>query len=242
MRPSVTSTPRGATLSRRTLIYICRDPNTNQNVNCTINLVNRPVALSGGHLHHDGNRPVGTLSALSGFTGTNGFSTVFTAPEVGGVIELEVNLVFPPVPPATQGQPVSFVQTFGITVPGLFSLPAGNWIPVGAVAGQHTDNHYGSLAMIESVLLFADEHDQVFDELLAFNDMSLIQGGLFDVFGDDPTKIWKPPHASHRFGDDIDVRLPPRERRLQVLAMARLFQLERIVERGRLTHYHFRLR
>jgi hypothetical protein len=241
MHPSVTSTTRGAGFSRMTLVYICRDA-SNQNVNCSINLVATAVAGSGGHDHHDNNRPKGTLSNVSGFTGTGGFSTIYTAPETGGVVELQVNLVFPPVPPATEGQPFSFVQTFGITVPGLLPLPPGNWTPIGAVPGQHTDNHYGLPTMNESVLLFADEYRQVFGEMLALNDMSLVQGGLFDVFGTNPSAVWKPNHFSHRFGDDIDVRLPPRERRLRFLDMALRFELERVIERGRLTHYHLRLR
>lgn len=228
--------------SRRNLIYICRNAN-NENVSCAIDLVLRAVALSGGHDHHDDNRPRGTLSATAGSTGTNGFSTVFTAPQVGGVIELQVNLVFPPVPPSTQGQPFSFVQTFGITVPGLMSLPPGNWVPVGAVAGQHTDNHYGTALMNELVLLTADEYRSVFNGvLLELNDMSLAQGGLFDAYGTNLNRIWAPPHASHRFGTDVDVRLPPRENRRRFLAIAESFNLQRIVEPGPLTHYHLRLR
>lgn len=118
-------------------------------------------------------------------------------------------------------------------MPGLVSLPPGNWSPIGGVPGQHTDNHYGLPAMNESVLLLADEYRQVFGDFLELNDMSLIQGGLFDVFGTNLTRIWKPRHFSHRFGDDIDVRLPPRERRLRLRALVQLFQLERIHEPGR---------
>lgn len=201
------------------------------------------VANSGGHVHHDNNRPKGTLTATSGSTGTNGFSTIYTSPEVGGVIELQVNLVFPPVPPATEGQPFSFVRTFGITVPNLVPLPPGNYTPTGAITGQHTDNRYGLQAMNEAVLFLADEYKQVFGSQpgfvpIGFNDMSLVQGGLFDVYGTNTATIWQPPHRSHRFGDDIDVDMVPPANRRRLVAMALLFNLERVPE----PTIHFRLR
>jgi hypothetical protein len=241
MFPSTPARRFGAFVSRMNLVYICRDQAAGQNVNCSINLALRPVPLSGGHEHHDANRPKGDLSVANGFTGTNGFFTVYTAPEVGGVIELQVNLVFPPVPPATEGQPFSFVQTIGITVPGLVALPPGNWTPEGDVAGQHTDNHYGTPAMNDAVLLLADDYRFVFNAQLGLNDMSLVQGGLFDAFGRRLDRIWKPIHSSHRFGIDVDVHLPPRAHRLRLLASADKVGLDRIEEPPPLTHYHFRL-
>lgn len=244
MPPSVTTSQRRQALSRQNFVYLCVDAN-NQPLTCSITLSHQAVPNSGGHVHHDGDRPKGTFTATSGNTnGSTGFSTIFTAPEPGGVISLNVTLVFPPVPPAVVGQTVAFTQTIGVEISGLQTLPPGNWLPIGARPGKHTDNHYGLAGMNESVLLLADEYRQAFGALLAINDLSLVQGGLYDVYDDDPDTpptVWLPPHASHRFGDDVDVRLPPRERRLRLLRMAEYFQLRRVVERGVLDHYHFRL-
>ena len=39
---------------------------------------------------------------------------------------------------------------------------------------------------------------------LSYNDISLRLGGIFDLGAD-----WLPTHASHRFGEDIDIGLVP---------------------------------
>lgn len=126
MRPSVTTTNLGKSTSQLTLVFICAD-STGQPVNCEIALSHQSVAFSGGHDHHDDNRPKGSLSATNGMTGTAGFATLYTAPEVGGVVSLAVSLLFPPVPPATVGQTVAFTRSIGITVPELLALPPGNY-------------------------------------------------------------------------------------------------------------------
>lgn len=243
--PSVFSTRPRRTITQN-MVYICQDRN-GQNVNCAINLSLTAVAGSGGHIHHDNDRPKGGLSATSGSTGINGFATVFTAPEVSGVVELHVNLVFPPPSPETPGQSVSFVQTFGITVPGLVPLPPGHYRNTGARPGLHIDNHYGLPVMNGAVLLLADEYHALFSAqpgylMLGYNDMSLVQGGLYDVYDPNapvPT-VWQPPHLSHRFGNDIDIDQAtlPRENRRRLLAMASAFNLFRVPE----PTIHFRLR
>ena len=244
--PSVFSSRLGRRTITQNMLYICQDRN-GQNVNCTIGLSLTAVAGSGGHIHHDNDRPKGGLSAMSGFTGTSGFATVFTAPEVSGVVELHVTLVFPPPSPDTPGQTVSFVQTFGITEPGLVPLPPGHYRNTGAKAGRHIDNHYGLPVMNGAVLLLADEYHALFSSqpgylMLGYNDMSLEQGGLYDAYNPDApvSTIWQPPHASHRFGKDIDIDQVtlPRENRRRLLAMANAFNLFLVPE----ATIHFRLR
>lgn len=97
--------------------------------------------------------------------------------------------------------------------------------------------------MIASVLLLADEYHATYPgELLRYNDMSLSEGGLFDVYGSNPATIWGVPHRSHRFGNDIDVGLVPRARRLALLEMLADFGLRIVPEGTPETHYHFRRR
>lgn len=96
--------------------------------------------------------------------------------------------------------------------------------------------------MIASVTLLADEYKARFpgQPLLAYNDLSLIQGGLYDAF-EDPSTIWKPPHFSHRFGVDIDVRPVSRAQRLVLFNLLDRMGL-RWIDEGVTNHYHFRRR
>ena len=68
---------------------------------------------------------------------------------------------------------------------------------------------------------------------LAYNDMSLPTGGLFDISGG-----WSKPHVSHRLGNDADLRFPPpnQMRRARQLIMASGISL--IIVEG--DHWHLR--
>ena len=249
MRPSVISTPLGRADSRMNFIFKCVD-GTGAFVDCTVVINHVAVASSGGHVHHDVDRPKGVFTRTSGSTGgSTGFATTFTAPEVGGVINLLYAGVFPPVPPATTGTPFSNVITIGVEIPGLVSLPAGSWLPYGDIPGQHTDNHYGTLDMNAVVSLVAEAYAANFpSHKLCFNDMSLIQGGLFDVVAP-----WQTPHASHRFGLDLDISkisnparnrpecTVPRAHRPWLTSLVRSWGL-RLPEGEGTEHLHIRLR
>ena len=64
------------------------------------------------------------------------------------------------------------------------------------------NNHYGQRNVLDALVSIATEYHSLFpsDSLIAINDISLPNGGRFDVFGN-----WHKPHIFHRFGLDVDV-------------------------------------
>ena len=246
MPPSVTSSTLGRGVQKITWVFRCIGFE-GQFLDCTIAIDrHQAVAFSGGHEHHDGSRPKGALSDVSGSTGgAVGFSTILTAPEVSGVISFAVTYGFPALPPRLPAPTtVTYVYAARVEIPGLVPLPPGNYTPTGAVTGQHTDTHYGTEGMIASVLLLADDFKLRFPghPLLRFNDMSLVQGGLLDAFGNNPGTTWLPPHRSPRFGKDIEVGLVSRSNRLALLDVLGDFLLYHVPEGSPETHYHVRRR
>jgi len=137
---------------------------------------------------------------------------------------------------------VTYVYATRVEIPGLVPLPPGNYTPTGAVSGQHTDNHYGTPNMNCVALLLADAYALAFPgEKLRFNDMSLVQGGLFDVYGGSPSTTWAKPHVSHRFGRDLDIGLVPAQRRFRLYTLIDGIRL--LTPEGRNSnHLHVRLR
>lgn len=73
--------------------------------------------------------------------------------------------------------------------------------------GDHPDNHYGTNDTIFNIQGMAQDYFDICDEdicneTLGINDMSLIWGGLFDVEGN-----WNsaPGHGLHRGGKSVDI-------------------------------------
>jgi len=102
------------------------------------------------------------------------------------------------------------------------------------VTDTHSDNHYGTVSMNGSLVSLADSYANAFPgQRLAYNDMSLEYGGLFDING-----TWAPPHSSHRFGVDADLRLVPAERRLRLHQLITAAGISRVIVEG--NHWHLR--
>lgn len=182
--------------------------------NCQIELTFSVQPNSGGHDHHDDSRPQGTLEPISGSTGDTGFAftTVYTAREVAGVTEVGVTGRTP------SGGSIFGGFTIGVRVAGLEELAEGeNYDLVGSfgepgVTSQHIGNHYGTPALNAMLVRLADDHAAAFPgEVLQYNDMSLVGGGLFDLGNN-----WVRPHRDHRFGRNLDLRtivIPAQNRR-----------------------------
>jgi hypothetical protein len=121
----------------------------------------------------------------------------------------------------------AFISTSSCTDPtsGLASLcpmPSGleaGGKPYYILTGQtttnaHPNNHYGTtgfLRILDSIArlwynLPIPPLAGLPPQPLAINDMSLVDGGLFDLEAvDTPAKNWNTPHAYHRWGDEADV-------------------------------------
>ena len=98
-----------------------------------------------------------------------------------------------------------FESTIFIRVPGMRELLAGaNYNLVGQTA-IHPDNHFGKDQFNDKLVKVANLYGAAFPgNKLRYNDISLRLGGIFDLDAN-----WLPLHASHRFGEDIDIGLVP---------------------------------
>lgn len=156
---------------------------------------------SAGH-EHAGGKPTGILQTLERQrladptinTGPTGVATLlFAAPEVSGPVQLQ----------GTSANASPDTTTVEVKIPGLVSLqPGAHYQFTGAVAKRHTDNHYGTPAALAAFRQFADSVYAWLGEPLGINDISLEQGGLFDVGGES----WELPHGFHRRGTHADIR------------------------------------
>lgn len=238
--PSVTTSSVGAGVRTVNFFIACLTLRGEIIPNCDILFISHQARpFSGGHAHHDAARPKGEFTPTSGNTGPSGLLPVtYTAPEVAGVIDA----TFQSSLRGTIRPPSTF--TIGVRVPGLAELPPGeNYVLVGSfgepgVTSQHVSNHFGLPSFNRSLQQLADRYAAGFPgQRLEYNDMSLPLGGLFDV-----NNNWRPPHHSHRFGTDVDVRLvPPMNRdRLRHLIRAQDSGIRTLIEETRPSHWHLR--
>jgi hypothetical protein len=155
------------------------------------------VANSGGHQHHN-QRPVGTISPASRVVGAAGQAVFTYRSHLPGGIE-------------TVAVPVggAVVQAnIDVRVPALVELPAGADYDLVGQTATHPDNHFGAAATNASLQQIAANYEahKVANNLpgwprVAYNDISLAHGGIFDINGD-----WAPPHHTHRVGRNVDFR------------------------------------
>lgn len=229
--PSVTSSTLGAGIQVLRLRIFCFDAFTGQIVNnCNVVVTHQPRSLSGGHSHTSGTRPKGTFEPSSGNTGTAGLPTVFTSPEVSGIVDTTISGTAPNGTPLLPG-----TFTIGVQIPALEALAAGINYELLGVTAVHPDSHYGTPTMNGALSGLADGYALAFPGFrLPINDMSLTAGGLFDLGA-----AWVKPHASHRFGNDADLNLVPvrqRRRLRQLITAAGLT----VIPEGTETHWHVR--
>jgi hypothetical protein len=90
-------------------------------------------------------------------------------------------------------------------IPELQLLAAGeNYTLIGGT-DEHSNvhNHYGSANTLQDIVAIANEWhaNNPTEYILRINDISLPNGGKFDVDGS-----WRGPHQTHRNGEDIDIR------------------------------------
>ena|GEM_PF-2930851 len=89
-----------------------------------------------------------------------------------------------------------------VKVSDLVSLPGGSGYVLVGTTTYHPSNHYVSARFQTALQSIGKEWRQSCpkSDLLLYNDMSLVWGGVFDLNRD-----WNPPHAEHRFGENADV-------------------------------------
>src|SRR5712691_1162017 len=233
--PSLITSKVGGGAQLISLSIFCLDLTTGNVIpNCNVQVTPKPMVHTGGHNHDDPSRPAGTFDPASGNTGPSGFlGTFYTAPEPSGIIQVTIT-------GSTQdGTPIfPGVFTIGVRIGGLTALPPdANYDLVGST-GIHPDNHYGTATFNPALVNLANQYAAALPgQRLAYNDMSLVEGGVFDISAN-----WGPKHFTHRFGVDGDLRLVAPENRplLRQLIRARGSGIATIVEETAPPHWHIR--
>lgn len=164
---------------------------------------------SGGHDHHDINRPKAKLSAVQGTTDANGeVRLTFTAPEAAGIHTVRATCASCSNSPA--------VKEIKVKVPDLIQIPADTQTPPRYVLVGQRPEHRKSHFVTEAGLDALNQVIRVFARLgwgqVGINDASLEWGGMFDIEGK-----WLKPymnnkgkwvtggHAEHRNGEQVDI-------------------------------------
>lgn len=192
--------------NRLNLAFGCRLPNGGYLLDCVVTLTVSSRPASGGHDHHDSQRPTGTFSRLRGTvdsrTGT--LTTTFTAPEVSGIIDIHGEGFHPFI------GVISGDFTIGVGTEGFVELPDSSlYNKIGNTSGlglNHLSNHFGVPEIIGPLENLAASYDFLYLPAvpLAYNDMSLEFGGIFDVAAN-----WTHlpnGHKGHRLGRNVDLR------------------------------------
>jgi hypothetical protein len=148
-----------------------------------------------GHVHTGGApKPAGSLSTRAFNTGSTGVTTVtYTTGTVSGPVVIK----------AKSEKAREDDDTIHVGVRGLIELPPR---PSYRLFGfeltpWHPQNHWATPVMLGKVSALADAFFATYDRTIWYNDMSLPQGGRFDLKQD-----WDQPHKTHRAGRDLDVR------------------------------------
>jgi hypothetical protein len=163
---------------------------------------------SGGHEHHDSNRPNGTLSRMQGTTDSNGeVKVTFTAPEVAGIHNIkatcdgcsgtpakkQIKVKVPDLVPINPNPPRNASGTYLYALTSVDAIHQGN-------ARYHTGQYWLSVAARINLDYLIDAFNEKGWGTVALNDASLIWGGRYDINGN-----WDRPHAGHRDGTEIDI-------------------------------------
>lgn len=240
MRPSILRLPNCRRITADQLqtldltVFCFSTPGGEPIPNCDIRITHRVIPFSGGHDHDDANRPKGTFTPDSGNTGPSGLLAVkYTAPEVSGIIEWTLTGV-----PQGGGRGATLISTIGVRIDGLEALPPApppeeNYDLIGETS-RHADNHYGTPGFNAALVDLANRYAKEFPaQKLSYNDMSLVEGGLFDI---GPESNWNPPHCGHRFGTHVDLRLVPVANRKRLRDLIKESGIRTIVDEG--NHWH----
>ncbi|MEK6542979.1 MAG: Ig-like domain-containing protein [Elusimicrobiota bacterium] len=171
----------------------------NPKANATVSFQAQALPGSGGH-DHDAARPVGAFSASSCTTGSDGVCSVTYTASVFSGIETVIA--------SAAGAPQQS-QDLIVSVPGLalladstfYTKVGGTVFHLGPPLSIQDHNHYGLQGFNQVIIDLSFHYASRFPgHQLRINDMSLPNGGLFDMNGD-----WQRPHKFHRLGISCDI-------------------------------------
>ncbi|HET7187907.1 MAG TPA: hypothetical protein VFI52_07120, partial [Gemmatimonadaceae bacterium] len=192
---------RAPDTSRTVLTLSVVDGSRSPVPNANVTLTSTARESSSGH-DHTGGKPTGIFQTLQRApldpatvnTGPSGVMKLYyVASEVSGPVTIT----------GTSPNAARDTVTVSVMVPGLVAMPPGaSYVFTGAIANRHTANHFGTPQALQAFREFADSVSAWIDEPLGINDISLADGGLFDV----GRTSWDIPHGYHRRGTHADIR------------------------------------
>ncbi len=189
-----------------------KDDNGKPQANILVRVAAKAVPRSGGH-DHTGGRPTGEFLNSSGRvvgtlsedtdgvirtynlkTGKDGTAKItYQASAFGGEERIKASLVSNPS--------TSVFKDLIVKISGLQALPSGTGYVLDGRTSNHSSNHYGTASVVRALPNIATEYRKIYpNAVLYYNDMSLIYGGLFDIYGN-----WDIPHELHRLGRNVDM-------------------------------------
>jgi hypothetical protein len=163
---------------------------------------------SGGHEHHDINRPKGTLNVTSATTDANGdVKFTFKPPEIAGIHTLKASCIscanqlatkdiqvkVPDLLPISPNPPQNADGSFVYALTSVDKTHQGN-------GRYHHNQYYLTTLSRQNLRSMIDAFAIEGWGTVALNDASLLWGGRYDI-----TANWSAPHAGHREGREIDI-------------------------------------
>ncbi len=164
---------------------------------------------SGGHQHPLGppggaQFRLGRTNVTSCSTGWNGQQCIVTVTSgpAGGTIRIVGTIANGPQAGQTftMLQPIFVGYNTGYDLDNKMQNFSGSFQLVGSTS-THPDNHWCRQDVCTRLVQLANDYNGAHGLTLAYNDSSLIKGGLFDVNAN-----FRTPHARHTGGFDQDVR------------------------------------
>lgn len=213
----------------------CVDSTTKQPVTgCQIQLKLSTSPYSGFHDHDDSARPVGSIFPVTSAVSAGGVEITYQAPEVSGLVTLTITGTQP------NGVALDAMSVkMRAEVEGLGFMPEStdyNLVGSSGVTSLHLENHWGLPTLVASLQSVGTDYAAEYPgQKLAFNDMSLPYGGLFDIGNN-----WRPSHCGHRLGDSVDVRFVPAANDARFRKLLDLHGLK--IKYTHNTHYHVQLK
>jgi hypothetical protein len=167
------------------------------------------VPMTGGHGHHDASRPKGEVVPNGNKTDSNGeIKLTFQASDVAGshtitatcndctnkTVNKNVDVRVPDLQPLSPNPPQNAEGKY------LYALTAKDPTHVGTSGGRQRGEYYLTAKAIDNLQALVTNFAAENWGIVAFNDASLVWGGLYDIDND-----WMESHQGHRIGEEIDI-------------------------------------
>ncbi|MBA3670466.1 MAG: hypothetical protein H0W68_00395 [Gemmatimonadaceae bacterium] len=162
----------------------------------------RHIAITGtgGHGSAHGIKPSGVSAPANGETdGDKVFRTVYSATPAAGDENLQVDWTLLDGAPQCIGDQGSYDFQHSTRWNGLSHLTADANVKFVATSSNHGDVFYATPGANAKTLKTAKLYRRIAGIALPITAASLIYGGINDIYND-----WRPPHKSHRTGNDLD--------------------------------------